>query len=63
MIPRNQFFIYSGILIGLWGNLCYQVHEHYKFDDNNVFMNKIKDIDDNHNNTESNIDSQYDILI
>ena len=41
----------------------YQVHEHYKFDDNNVFMNKIKDIVDNHNNTESNIDSQYDILI
>ena len=59
MTPRAQFFIYSGIIVGLWGNLFLQINSHYKFVETNTNINQV---DNDTHDTNSNT-SPYEILI
>lgn len=61
MTPRNQIFVYSGILAGTWSYLLFNVNRHYKFLENNPNPNQINN--DATNATNDNTTSPYEILI
>ena len=71
MTPRNQIFVYSGILAGTWSYLLFNVNRHYKFLENNPNpnpnLNQINNDATNATNANNanndNTTSPYEILI